>query len=126
MPIILTFDIQGAPPVERNRIQSAFERLHWQRLGGSAYRYPALGSVADEDWLNHVVPAFMLFREYLLASGRLLTKFTIDAQTSTGGPIAAFNPNPTLGNLLQLSQPTNVQFGAAQLREWLLGVGYPY
>jgi hypothetical protein len=44
MPVVVTFDIQGALPIEHNRIQSFFTRLGWENLGGSSYRYPKLGS----------------------------------------------------------------------------------
>lgn len=43
MPVTLSFDIQGASPNQRNRLQSMFERFGWQNLGGSSYRYPTLG-----------------------------------------------------------------------------------
>jgi hypothetical protein len=35
MPITVTFDIHGAPPPEYNRLQSMFERLGWENLGGT-------------------------------------------------------------------------------------------
>ncbi len=86
MAVIITFDIEGAPPQERNRIQSFFERLGWENLGGSSYRYPRLGTDDQpvEDWFNHVVPALMLFRTYALKSERKISKFTIDVQSSSG------------------------------------------
>jgi len=43
VPVIVTFDVEGAQPPEHNRIQSLFERLGWEALGGTAYRYPRLG-----------------------------------------------------------------------------------
>ncbi len=61
MPVILTLDVENAGPGEHNRIQSAFERLGWEALGGTAYRYPKLGAEQPtEDWFNHVIPALML------------------------------------------------------------------
>lgn len=33
MPVTLSFDLEGAPPVQRNRIQSMFERFGWQNIG---------------------------------------------------------------------------------------------
>src|SRR5690348_16853257 len=85
MPVVLTFDITDAGPNEYNRIQSCFERLGWQSLGGTAYRYPRLGSKQRvEDWFNHVVPALMLFRAYVRSTSGRLTRFTLDVQSSAG------------------------------------------
>src|ERR1700730_14657234 len=86
MPVVFTFEVRAAPPQERNRIQSFFERFGWENIGGSSYRYPRLGTDDQpvEDWLNHVVPALMLFRCYILSSRRQLPKFTIDVQASAG------------------------------------------
>ncbi len=50
MPVVITFDIEGAEPIERNRIQSFFERLVGKISGeartdtGSSYRYSRLGT----------------------------------------------------------------------------------
>jgi hypothetical protein len=55
MPIVLTFDLITALKQDNDhpRLQSMFERFGWQNLGGSAYRYPRLGSKQPvEDWLN--------------------------------------------------------------------------
>jgi hypothetical protein len=129
MPIVITFDIQGAPPVERNRIQSFFQRFGWENLGGSSYRYPRLGTVDQpvEDWFNHVVPALMLFRAYLLSSGRPLTKFTLDVQSSSGySPNSNYGNAPRAGHDVTLYTSTNLQFGEQNLRDWLDGLTYPY
>jgi hypothetical protein len=48
MPVVLTFDIKGATTSQLNRIQSFFQRFGWENLGGSAYRYPRLGT--NEKW----------------------------------------------------------------------------
>lgn len=42
MPVLLTYDLEGAEQAEYNRLQSMFERLGWEKLGGSSYRYPRL------------------------------------------------------------------------------------
>jgi hypothetical protein len=130
MPVIVTFDIQGAPPVERNHLQSAFERLGWETLGGTAYRYPRLGAhQPTEDWFNHVIPALMLIRSYLLKSGRPLTRFTLDAQSSTGmNQGAGYGTVPLTSGQVPMYQPGNLQFGEANLRTWLDVVtnAYPY
>ena len=128
MPVVLTFDIQGAGPQERNRIQSFFERFGWENLGGSSYRYPRLGSGQPvEDWLNHVIPALMLFRAYLRTSGRSLTKLTLDCQSSTGFDSGGAFGQPALAsNGVTFSKPSNPSFGLANLRTWLDDVTYPY
>ena len=137
MPVVFTFDIEGAPPQERNRIQSFFERFGWENIGGSSYRYPRLGTRDQpvEDWFNHVVPALMLFRTYILSSGRRVNRFTLDTQSSSG-----FNRNsqPVFGRApvrgrrrngnryIRLYQPRNGAFGEANLLDWLDGIVYPY
>lgn len=129
MPIVVTFDIQGAPPLERNRIQSFFERLGWQNLGGSSYRYPRLGTQDQpvEDWFNHVIPALTLFRQYLIESNRPLSCFTLDVQSTTGyEPSTGFGTAPATGQGIHLYQPTNSAFGERKLRSWLDTLQYPY
>src|SRR5438132_8367751 len=93
MPAVITFDIKKATTKERNRVQSFFERLGWENLGGSSYRYPRLGSdQPTEDWFNHVIPALMLFRAFIVKGDVTLKKFTLDVQSSTG-----FNPESGYG-----------------------------
>lgn len=129
MPIVITFDIEGAPPQERNRIQSFFERLGWQNLGGSSYRYPRLGTQDQpvEDWFNHVIPALTLFRQYLIQSNRPLGCFTLDVQSTTGyDPSTGFGAAPAMGQGIHLYQPTNSAFGERNLRNWIDTLQYPY
>ena len=130
MPIVFTFDISGARPVETNRIQSFFERFGWQNLGGSAYRYPKLGAQLDnpvEDWFNHVIPALMLFRTYILDSGRELPKFSLDIQSSVGrDKDSEYGTSPLPGENIRLYDTKQVQFGERNLREWLAEIKYPY
>ncbi len=53
MPITFTFDLSGAENANRRRIQACFTRLGWEHIGGSAWRYPALGTTnVSEDWFN--------------------------------------------------------------------------
>lgn len=129
MPVVITFDIQAAPPIERNRIQSSFERFGWENLGGSSYRYPRLGTNDQpvEDWFNHIIPALMLFRTYLISSGRQLAKCTLDIQSSAGySPNANYGNPPLPGTTVPLYQPTNAAFGEKNLRDWLTSINYPY
>lgn len=129
MPIVITFDIEGAPPQERNRIQSFFERFGWQNLGGSSYRYPRLGTQDQpvEDWFNHVIPALTLFRQYLVKSERPLSSFTLDTQSTTGyEPENSFGSSPQTGDGLRLYKPGNTAFGERNLRDWIDSLTYPY
>jgi hypothetical protein len=136
MPVVFTFDIEGASPIERNRIQSFFERFGWENIGGSSYRYPRLGTRDQpvEDWFNHVIPALMLFRTYILSSGRRLRRHTLDVQTSSGFNSASrYGRPPRRGRALpgrrgqvQLYDPNNPSFGEGNLRDWLNNIAYPY
>src|SRR5436189_6282531 len=88
MPITLTFDIDGDSihdPNDRNRIIACFDRFGWEHVGGSAWRYPALGTAnVSEDWMNHVVPALMYFRSLVEHAGLNVYNFTIDAHSEAG------------------------------------------
>ena len=130
MPIVFTFDLTGAPPVDRNRIQSFFERFGWQNLGGSAYRYPRLGAEREhpvEDWFNHVIPALMLFRAYVITSGREMPRFSLDVQSSAGRNAEFdFGNPPVPGDEVELYDTQQQQFGVSNLRDWLGEVTFPY
>lgn len=88
MPITISFDIEQASVKDgndRTRIQVAFLRLGWEHIGGSCWRYPALGTQpASEDWFNHVVPALMYLRSVVEHSGMNMFRFTIDAHSEAG------------------------------------------
>lgn len=128
MPVTLSFDIQGASPNQRNRLQSMFERFGWQNLGGSSYRYPTLGEQPyAEDWFNHVLPALMLFRTYLLESGMPLTKFSLDVQSSTGYfPSRKFGTAPKGASEIKFYKPTKTAFGLKKLKTWIDAIEFPY
>lgn len=88
MPITLTFDIEEASIEDvndRTRIITCFERLGWEHIGGSAWRYPALGSKnISEDWFNQVIPALMYFRSIVEHAKLSVYNFTIDAHSEAG------------------------------------------
>lgn len=133
MPITVTFDIVRPTSLELNRLRSAFERLGWEHLGNTAYRYPKLHQHdAVEDWFNHVVPALMLLRSFavsLLAGGRSLRKFSLDVQSSTGyNPLTNVGTPPLAADNVPLEPPTrhNTAFGLQNLIDWLDGVEWPY
>jgi hypothetical protein len=133
MPITVTFDIERPTPRELNRLRGAFERLGWEHLGNTAYRYPKLDEHdVVEDWFNHVVPALMLLRAFavgLLADGRRLDKFSIDAQSSTGhDPVDGVGAPPLAADDVGYTQPSasGRAFGLRNLMDWLDGVEWPY
>lgn len=131
MPIVITYDISKATANDHNRVQSLFERFGWENLGGSSYRYPTLGSTQPtEDWFNHVVPALMLFRTFILkiaTQGKQLKKFTIDVQSSTGlNPQTEYGTPPQTSATITLYPPSNQQFGKKKLDAWLDGTTWPY
>ncbi len=133
MPITVTFDVKHPESSELNRIRGLFERLGWEHLGNTAYRYPKLhGQHPTEDWFNHVIPALMLLRTFARhceETGRNLLKFSIDVQSSTG-----FNPLTDIGQLpvsaatITYSQPSRSgrAFAQKKLEEWIDSVEWPY
>lgn len=99
MPITVTYDVEneGAVANDRNRVTACFRRLGWEHIGGSAWRYPALGADnPSEDWFNHVIPALMYFRSIAEHAGWNVTKFTIDAHSEAG-----YRANPAIGAPIQ-------------------------
>lgn len=133
MPITVTFDFDTPESSELNRIRGAFERLGWEHLGNTAYRYPKLhGDHPTEDWFNHVIPALMMLRAFarhVSASGRSINKFSIDSYSSTGyNPETSTGTIPLSGSAITYSEPSNPgkQFGQRNLEQWLDGITWPY
>lgn len=131
MPVVLTFDLASYKPNDHGRLKAMFERFGWENLGGTAYRYPRLGTDHQpvEDWLNHVAPAIMMFRSYLSRNPTVkLTRFTIDTNSSAGfNPTTGFGRGVVSANLAASYTPTHPNFfGMANLEEWLDGIPYPY
>jgi len=133
MPITVTFDIKNPTSAELNRIRGFFERLGWEHLGNTAYRYPKLhGQHSTEDWFNHVIPALMLLRafaRYATLNGRNVRKFSIDVQSSTGfNPITDVGTLPLPAHEIGYSQPSKSgrAFGKRRLETWLDGIDWPY
>lgn len=133
MPITVTFDIRKPSPVELNRIRGFFERLGWEHLGNTAYRYPKLqGQQSPEDWFNHVVPALMLLRAYsrhASGTGRGIIKFSLDAQSSTGcKPAPLVGSPPIEADQINYNFPSRAgrAFGLQRLQDWIDGIPWPY
>lgn len=130
MAVVITFDLKNYRRGDHARLKSMFERFGWENLGGTAYRYPRLGTDDQpvEDWLNHVVPALMLFRAYLVKSkGVSLKRFTIDTNSSAGvNPKTGFGSEPLSAKDAACYKPATKQFGEKNLHDWLDGIPYPY
>lgn len=140
MPVTFSFEIDGAP-YESNQIGSLIERLGWERLDAKTYRYPRLGERADselEDWFNHVVPALMLFRSYVLTKRLAVKALTLDARSSTGyrRDLGVGSP-PLQAEQVRLYEPSPARSEDgrsedghsseewALLAEWLGGADFP-
>jgi hypothetical protein len=133
VPIIVTFDLSHPTSSDLNRIRGLFERLGWEHLGNTAYRYPKLhGQHPTEDWFNHVIPALMLLRsfaQYAPSVGCSIDKFSIDVQSSTGyNPVTNVGTPPLPAAQITFSQPSRSgrAFGKQQLDAWLDAITWPY
>jgi hypothetical protein len=126
MPIIITFDQKHADSNDLNRIHSMFLRFGWQNLGGSTYRYPAIGAKPQtEDWLNHVVPALMLFRTYFTSTKHPLLRFTLEAHSSCAFDSTTGLGSPSNGPEI-LFTSWKPEFGESNLLTWLHEIKFPY
>jgi hypothetical protein len=120
MPITVSYDLTAATPAERNYIRSMFERFCWTRLGGSVFRYDLKDDTGQEDWLNDVVPALMIFRSYCLAKKIKVTFFTLDTMSvtrlDTSDPGAVVGTQIESGEGKRFCEPTNNQSSEKRLR----------
>jgi len=126
MPVLFSYNITGTDPAISNRIQSIFERLGWQNIGGSSYRYPPLGTnpAIPEDWFNCVVPALMAFRSFILKHDATVSvqKFSLDVQSSTGqDPLNNTSAAIRRADRSNFSQNALETFGAQNLENWING-----
>ncbi|MBW7968406.1 hypothetical protein [Bradyrhizobium sp. BR 10289] len=118
MPVTVSYDLTNAGTNDRNYIRSMFERFGWKRLGGSVLRYSKPED--EEDWLNEVVPALMIFRSYVQAKGIDIKFFTIDTNSvahidwSDSDNLLGDTPND--GDDLALHAPTNNQSSESRCR----------
>jgi len=126
MPITVSYDLAAADTNERNYIRSTFERFCWDRIGGSVFRYDLTDGTGQEDWLNDVVPALMIFRSYCLAKKIQVRFFTLDTSSVTridvSDPEAIVGTRPVNGADLELCTPTNVQSSEERLRRAVTAV----
>jgi hypothetical protein len=124
MPITVSYDLRTDDPNHRSYVRSMFERFGWKRLGGSVFRY---GQGDDEeDWLNEVVPALMIFRSYVIAKDIELRFFTLDTSSVThidfSDPDEQLGEAPEDGDDLTLYEPTNAQSSEDRIRRAVKGV----
>jgi hypothetical protein len=132
LPVLVTFDLSRPEPLELNRIRGAFERLGWERVGNTAFRYPPLQETPQEDWFNRVIPALMLLRalaRHAAETGRAMVRFTIDVQSSTGLNQEANVGSPALpADEIDYSPPSRPGEAMSQQRlaSWLDGIEWPY
>lgn len=120
MSITISYDITAADNNERNYIRSMFERFCWTRLGGSVFRYDWKDDTGQEDWLNDVVPALMVFRSYCLAKNIEVKFFTLDASSvtrlDTTDPGAIVGTDLEKGDKKRFCTPTNAQSSESRIR----------
>ena len=127
MPITISYDLSDVQNGnDRTYVRSMLERFNWRRLGGSVFRYegiPDATGTPQEDWLNHVIPALMFFRSYILAKNISLTRFTIDtssvAHIDQSDPALLLGTPPQTAAALTLANPTNVQSSEQALRAFI-------
>lgn len=128
MPVTISYDVADIDNNQRNYIRSMLERFHWHRFGGSVFRYDGVidqdSQERHEDWLNHVVPALMFFRSYILKNSITLKFFTVDASGATyvdhSDPSLLFGQQPLDGTQLKLNpKPTNVQSSESAVRNFV-------
>lgn len=125
MPITVTFDLPSTiDNNDRTRIRLAFQRLGWETIGGTAYRYPPLanpGPAATEDWLNRVVPALMFLRCLIAKNTIQMSNFTVDA-TSSAGFRQGFGADIQASSAIQMTAITTTDdpiLSEQRLRDWL-------
>jgi len=103
-----------------------FERFHWRRLGGSVFRYDGVEQADDsphEDWLNHIAPALMFLRSFLIARNIKLKVLTVDATSISfldhSEPDILLGTAPQRGDEIVLAEPTNPQSSEATVRSFI-------
>jgi hypothetical protein len=127
VPITISYDLSAVQNNnDRTYLRSMLERFRWRRMGGSVFRYegvPDAQGTLQEDWLNHVVPALMFFRSFVLAHNITLTRFTIEASSvahiDQSDPGLLLGLPPQTGPNINLVAPTNIQSAEQALRDFV-------
>jgi hypothetical protein len=69
---------------DRRRINLAFESFGWESVGGTSWRYPALGMHdGPDDYFGQVQPALWYFFSLVAAKGIEVTKYSLDAHSES-------------------------------------------
>ncbi len=88
MPITFTYDIEAAEDRsdDRARINLSFRRFGWESLGGSSWRFPKLArqALSTEDWMNHVIPALMVFKAIVISQKLNVQSYSLDGSVHSG------------------------------------------
>jgi hypothetical protein len=115
----LSFDLGSVHSDDRSRINRAFERFGWESVGGTSWRYPALGrSEGPDDFFGQVLPALWFFRSLVAAKGIEVTKYSLDAHSE-----AYFRDEDGIGHPilpaadLRMLEPSKADSTAAKLSE---------
>ena len=126
MALVFTYGITDARPVDHNRIQSFFERLHWEKVGQACYRYPrqnasrknAKGPSADQR-MKQTIPALMLFLAYAEKRRLHVSKCVLEGNASTG--VSSKRPRKSAKRMseMPLAKTACRSFGEKVLRQWL-------
>lgn len=115
MPVTISYDLTQVGNNDHTYLRSMFERFNWRRIGGSVFRYSGVevNGSAYEDWLNHVAPALMFMRSFVIRRGISLKAFTIDASSVSfldhSDATALLGTAPMNGTNVPLVNPTNTQ-----------------
>ena len=126
MALIFTYGIMDARPVDHNRIQSFFERLHWEKVGQACYRYPRQNASRKvskapppELWMKQTIPALMLFLAYAEKRELHVSKCILEGDASTGGSAERPRKSSKRMSEMPLAKTACRSFGEKVLRQWL-------
>lgn len=126
MALVFSYRIMNARPVDHNRIQSFFERLHWEKVDQMTYRYPRQGvsrkvskTHPSELWMRQTIPALMLFLAYAEKRELHVSKCILEGDASTG--IVSEQPRKSAKRMseMPLAKTACRSFGEKVLRQWL-------
>lgn len=82
MPFTFNFDLEAIGSDDRRRINIVFERCGWESVGGSSWRYPALGKrEGPDDYFGQVHPALSFFKDLVSAKGANVATYSLVADS---------------------------------------------
>jgi hypothetical protein len=138
MPINLAYTVDAAASglsavhlaSFNNRVQSLFQRLGWEHVSQSQFRYPSNNStnISFISFMNRIVPGLSLFRYYSIRNRIHFSSFTIDATIhvhhnsngpNTPGSLPLQDDPKKYVRSNRHSGVTNLQFGYKNLCEFL-------